>query len=75
MPLTRFNVRLDADQVVALEALARRLAFTRNFAVTWGELLREGARWVLACEGQRPAEVEKVTRNSLHRKGEAHGEG
>jgi hypothetical protein len=61
--LTRFNVRLDSDQVAALEVLSRRLSFERNFQISWGSLLRTGAAWVLALEGRPPAEIENAKKN------------
>lgn len=52
--LQRFSVRLYADQVTALEALARRLAYIENRPFSWCEVLRRGVTLVLQAEGDRP---------------------
>jgi hypothetical protein len=70
--LQRYALRLCPADVGALEVLSRRLAFARNVPVSWSELVREGCRWVLACEGEPPAEVRKAKNEKLHQGGE-HG--
>jgi hypothetical protein len=64
MPLSRFNVRLDSEQVAALERLSRILSCERDYPITWGMLLRTGAAWVLALEGRPPAEIENAKTKS-----------
>jgi hypothetical protein len=60
--LARYNVRLDRDQVAALESLSRILSCERDYPITWGMLLRTGAAWVLALKGRPPAEIDKTPR-------------
>ena len=74
MVLQRYALRLSPVDVTALEALSRRLAFTRNIPVSWSELVREGVRWVLVCDGEPPAEVRKA-KNERLRQGGQHGAG
>jgi len=56
--LQRFNVRLKPSQVAELEKLSRRLTYLRNYQITWADLLRTGAEWALAKDGERPPRTE-----------------
>ena len=73
MVLQRYALRLYPADVAELERLARRLAFSRNIPVSWSELVREGVRWILACEGEPPAEVRKAKTEKLHQGSGEHG--
>jgi hypothetical protein len=55
--MVEYDVRFAPSVVRALQELARRLAWERGCNLSWLDLVRSGADWVLATEGERPTPV------------------
>jgi hypothetical protein len=55
--MVEFRVGMLPSRVHALKNLARRLSWERGTNLTWLDLLRSSADWVLASDGERPVAV------------------
>jgi hypothetical protein len=61
--MVEYDVRFAPSIVRALQDLARRLSWERGCNLSWLDLVRSGANWVLASQGERPSPAPSSTTN------------